>query len=252
MNTLLLFRIEFIRSIWELKRNPFQTVTGLIVLGVIFYLILGAGRLLSSNAPTTASTASLILNYTLGMIVFSQVSLPSSLIRTESKNGMLEHLFLSGHSLATIFTARALGGLFLNILQMGVLLGGLLLLTGTTLEWSWYMVIPMLIAMISALGFGFWFGSVAMLIKDNSGVLVLSQLFLFGLVALPLIKDLWFYLIPIASATSLVNWAAFGGKPDFEYLLPALMSALGYFISGTFLLQKSLQIAKQKGILGHE
>jgi ABC-2 type transport system permease protein len=252
MNSLLLFRIEFIRSLWEIKRNPFQTVFGIVGLGAIFYLILAAGRVISNNQQTSAGIASLLINYTLGMIVLFQVSSPSSVIRAESKNGMMEHLYLSQFNLVTIFTARALGSLLINLIQMVILISGLLLLTGTTLEWSVHMILPLLSAVIGALGLGLWYASLAILIKDNSGLFTLSQFALFALVGLPVIKKFWFYFIPIAPSTSLVNWAAFGGKPDWEFLLPAFLNSLGYYIVGAWLFQHALIIAKRKGIVGHE
>ncbi|MFN3266856.1 MAG: ABC transporter permease [Deinococcales bacterium] len=252
MNSLLLFRIEFIRSLWEIKRNPFQTLLGILGLGAIFYLILAAGQVVSNNQQTSVGIASLLLNYTLGMIVFFQVSSPSSVIRAESKNGMMEHLYLSQFSLVTIFTARALGNLLINLVQMLILISGLLFLTGTTLEWSVYMILPLLSTVIGALGLGLWYASLAILIKDNSGLFVLSQFALFALVGLPVIKQFWFYLIPIAPSTSLVNWAAFGGKPGWEFLLPALLNSMGYYVIGAWLFHHALRLAKRKGIVGHE
>jgi ABC-type polysaccharide/polyol phosphate export permease len=165
---------------------------------------------------------------------------------------MMEHLYLSQFSLLSIFTARAIGTLLLTLVQMGLMISILLALTGTTLEWSVHMIVPLLSAIFGALGFGLWFASLGMLVKENSGLFTISQLFLFALVGLPVIKVFWFYLIPIAPSTSLVNWAAFGGKPNLLDILPALLSSLGYYLIGGWLLHKALYIAKQKGIVGHE
>jgi ABC-2 type transport system permease protein len=252
MNYLLLYRVEFLRSIWEMKRYPFQTLAGLIAMGVIFFLFLGAGRIVSPQASSVSSNANFILTYVTAMISLSLFSMPSSIIWKEAKSGTLEHLYLSRYSLFVIFCARALGGLPVGLAQISSLLIGLLLITSTRLEWSLEIVPPLIVMIISALGLGMIFGGLALLIKDASGFLTLAQLPLLGLCGLPIIKAFWFYVLPIAPGATLLRVTALGGELSMESFAPALLSAISYLILGRFTLQKALDVARAKGLLGHE
>jgi ABC-2 type transport system permease protein len=252
MSLYTLYRIEFLRSLWEMKRYPFQTLAGLVGLGFIFFLILGASKMVSNETSSASSNASLILTYISAMISLSQFSMPSSIIWKESKSGTLEHLFMSKYSLFSIFCARALGSLPIGLTQMFMLLVSLLLLTGTRLEWSLEMIPSLLVMILSALGLGMLFGGLALLIKDNSGFLSLSQLPLLGLCGLPIIKSVWFYALPVAPGASLLRITAQGGELDPVIFMPALLSAMSYLLIGYFVLNKALTLARAKGLLGHE
>ena len=248
----LLVRIEFVRSLWFLKRYPFDTVVGFVSFGVIFFLLLGAGQVVAGTAPTKEGISQLILTYILGFLVLEQVSNPSQTISQESRNGMLEHLFMSGHALPVVFVARAVGGLLTTFLTMGVLAVALLLLTGTTLNWSALMLLPTLSMLLSALGLGLMLGGVAILFKKTESVFFFVQLLMFALTSSAAPVAWWQYLLPIAPSAGFVRAIANNATYSLEGLLLTALSALVWLIAGVLVFQFGLRLAQQRGLLGHE
>ena len=248
----LLVRIEFVRSFWFLKRYPLDTILEFVSFGVIFFFLLGAGQVVAGTPPTTEGIRQLVLTYILGFLVLFQVSNPSQTISQESRNGMLEHLFMSGHPLPVVFIARAIGGLLTTLLTMGVLAIALLLLTGTTLNWSALMLLPTISMLVSALGLGLMLGGVAILFKKTESVFFFVQLLMFALTSSAAPIAWWQFLLPVAPSAGFVRAIANNAAYPLEGLLFAGLSALVWLVAGVLVFQFGLRLAQQRGLLGHE
>lgn len=252
MKLWLLFRIELIRGFWQMKRYPFDTVIGFIGLGTIFFLLLGAGRVVSGAAPSAEGISNLILTYVLGFLVLSEISAPSQNISQESRSGTLEQLYMSGHRLPIILIARALASIASSLVFMTILLLSLLFLTSTKLEFSVWMLPPLFCMTTSALGLGFIFGAVALLVKKIDSIFFFVQLLMFALTSSAAPSVWWQYLIPIAPAAGLVRAIATGTNPPLEALLWVLVNAAAWLLFGIVMFQLALRMAQQRGLLGHE
>jgi ABC-2 type transport system permease protein len=247
-----LFRIEFIKGFWQLKRYPFDAVTGIITLGGFFFLLLGAGQVIAGATPSKEGVTSLIITYVLGFFIVGQVQTPTQVVSREAKSGMLEQLFLSGHALPTIFMMRSLGGLVSTFIWIGAMMAALFLLTGTGITWSFALFIPLIPMLTASLGVGLIFGAIAMLFKETNSIFGILQIPLFLLAGFSAPTTWWQYLIPVASSSGLTRALALGQTMPLESLLLAFLSAAIWLMLGILVFQLSLRIAQQRGILGHE
>jgi ABC-2 type transport system permease protein len=247
-----LFRIEFIKGFWQLKRYPFDMVTGIITLGGLFFLLLGAGQVIAGAPPSKDGVTGLIITYILGVFIVAEVQAPTQIVSKESKSGMLEQLFLSGHALPTIVIMRTLGGLVSTFLWIGLMMWLLFLLTGTGIQWSLALFIPIVSMLAAALGLGFLFGAIAMLFKETNSIFGVFQLAFFILAGFGLPTAWWHYVVPVASSSGLVRAFALGQAVPLEALILAFASAACWLVLGIVVFQIALKIAQQRGILGHE
>ncbi len=247
-----LFRIEFIKNFWTIKRYPFDTVTGIITLGGFFFLLLGAGQVIAGATPSKEGITSLIITYVLGFFIVGQVQNPTQVVAREARSGMLEQLFLSGHVLPTIFMIRSLAGLLSTFLWIGLMMAALFLLTGTGIIWSVQLFIPLIPMLAASLGVGLLFGAIAMLFKETNSIFGILQIPLFLLAGFNAPTTWWQYLIPVASSSGLTRAIALGQVVTLEALIFACLSAIVWLVLGIIIFQLTVRIARQRGILGHE
>jgi ABC-2 type transport system permease protein len=247
-----LFRIEFIKGFWQLKRYPFDAITGMITMGGLFFLLLGAGQVIAGTTPSKEGVTSLIITYVLGFFIIGQVQTPTQVVAREAKSGMLEQLFLSGHSLPTIFIMRSLGGLVSTFIWVGLMMAILFLLTGTGITWSVALFIPIVPMLAASLGLGFFFGAIAMLFKETNGIFGILQFPLFLLAGFGAPVVWWHYIVPVASSSGLIRALALGQTVALETIFWAFVSAGIWLGLGIVVFQAALNIAQKRGVLGHE
>jgi ABC-2 type transport system permease protein len=247
-----LFRIEFIKGFWQLKRYPFDAVTGIITMGALFFLLLGAGQVIAGATPSKEGVTSLIITYVLGFFIIGQVQTPTQVVAREAKSGMLEQLFLSGHALPTILIMRSLGSLVSTFVWIGLMMAILFLLTGTGITWSLALLVPVVPMLAAALGLGFVFGAIAMLFKETNGIFGILQFPLFLLAGFGAPVAWWHYVVPVASSSGLVRVLALGQTVALESFMLAFISAGLWLVVGIVVFQLALKIAQQRGVLGHE
>ncbi len=112
------------------------------------------------------------------IVVFSTGEIALGL-QAESQTGILEQLFISPHTVRSLFLVRALANQAMTLAMNAVVLGVILLATGVRLHFPWSATAPLLAALAGAYGIGFALGSLVLIFKRPGTLLNLAQ---FGLV----------------------------------------------------------------------
>ncbi len=240
---------EFMRAWLELVRYPLQFALGLILIGLIFYLLLGFANLAGVTTANQAQLTRLLVGYLLGLVALGIMSNPATQVSKEAKSGTLENMVLSGQGLTAFFVVQTLARFWLNLVQFGLLFFVLAYITQISYTLSWQVIPAFVLFLIAALGLGLAFGALMLLFKDVNNIFVLVQLMVFPavIVELPLLE--WF---PLVLGASVIRETLLGGTVEvFRWALLALGTVAVYGL-GVFLFQSADVAARKRGLLGHE
>lgn len=240
---------EFMRAWLELVRYPLQFALGLILIGVIFYLLLGFANLAGVATANPNQLTRLLVGYLLGLVALGIISSPATQVSKEAKSGTLENMVLSGQGLTAFFVVQSFARFWLSLLQFGLLFFALAHLARISYTLSWQLVPAFILFLIAALGLGLVLGAVILLFKDVNNIFVLAQLMVFPAVIAELPQLEWF---PLVLGASVIREIFLGGTVEgFRWALFVLGTVAVYSL-GVFLFQSADVAARKRGLLGHE
>ncbi|PZA08529.1 ABC transporter [Meiothermus sp. PNK-Is4] len=237
------------RAWLELIRYPLQFLLGLVLLGLIFYLLFGFARLAGAVDASGYQTTKLIIGYLLGILAAAIISGPAQQVSREAKSGTLENMVLSGQGLTAFFVVQVLARSWLSLLQMGVLLVALAFIFKSTYVLSWLLLPAFLLFLLTALGLGLMLAALILLFKEVNQIFVLVQLLVFPAVIVEVPQLEWF---PLTLGASLIREILTGVPVEpFRWALLTLGTVAVYSL-GVFFFQSADVAARRRGLLGHE
>jgi len=244
-----LFWAETMRAWLELIRYPLQFLLGLILIGSIFYLLLGFANLAGVTTSNQTQLTQLLVGYLLGLSALGNISGPAVQIGKEAKSGTLENMVLSGQGLAAFFVVQVLARFWLTLVQFGLLFFVLAYLIQLSHTISWQVIPALILFLITALGLGLGLGALILLFKDPHGISLPVQLMVFPAVMVELPQLEWF---PLVLGASVIREILLGGTVEvFRWALLVLGTVATYGL-GVFLFQSADMAARRRGLLGHE
>lgn len=244
-----LFYAELMRSWLELVRYPAQFVLGLLLMGLIFYLLFGFARLAGALDSSGLQTTKLIAGYLLGIFALATIGGPAHQVSREVKSGSLENMVLSGQGLAAFFVVQVLARFWYSLLQLSLLLVALAFVYKSVFTLSWLLLPAFFLFSIAALGLGLMAGAMILLYKEVSNLFTLVQLLVFPAVMVELPQLEWFPLTLGASITrKLLSGVAIN---PVDWVILGL-GAIALYSLGVYLFQTADLVARKKGLLGHE
>jgi len=245
----ILFIAELQRAWLEQVRYPLQFVLGLVLVGLIFYLLLGVAQISGVSGANPAQVSRLLVGYLLGLIALGVVSSLSNQISKEAKSGTLENMVLSGHGLTAFFVVQTLARFGQNLFQFAILFFVLAHLSQINYTLSWQLLPAFVLFLIAALGLGLALGAVELLFKETSSALLLLKLLVFPAVIAELPQLEWF---PLVLGASIFRELLQNGVVEgLRWLLFAVETVALYSL-GVFLFQSADLEARKRGLLGHE
>lgn len=240
---------ELMRTWLELVRYPLQFVLGLLLVGFVFYLLLGFANLAGVATSNQTQLTRLLVGYLLGMLALGIISIPGTQISREAKSGTLENMVLSGQGLAAFFVVQVLTRSWLSLVQFGLLFVVLAYIAKANYTLSWQVLPAFTLFLATALGLGLIFGALILLFKDVNNIFVLVQLMIFPALIVELPQLEWF---PLVLGASIIREILLGGTVEvFRWALLTLGTIATYSL-GVFLFQTADVAARKRGLLGHE
>lgn len=240
---------EFMRTWLELVRYPLQFALGLLLVGFIFYLLLGFANLAGVATLNQAQLTQLLVGYLLGLLALSIISMPGMQVSREAKSGTLENMVLSGQGLVAFFVVQVFTRSWLSFVQFGLLFAVLAHITKANYTLSWQVLPAFILFLATALGLGLIFGAILLLFKEVNNIFVLVQLMVFPAVIVELPQLEWF---PLVLGASIIREITLGGSVEvYRWALFGLGTVALYSL-GVYLFQTADILARKRGLLGQE
>jgi len=237
------------RSWLEQVRYPLQFVLGLVLIGLIFYLLTGFARVAGALDASGAQTAKLLVGYLLGLLAVGIIGAPAAQVGREAKAGTLENMVLSGQGLTAFFVVQVLARFWLNLLQFGLLFLVLGAIFKANFVFGWPLLPAFFLFILTSLGLGLMAGAVILLFKEVSQVFTLAQLLVFPAVIVELPQLQWF---PLTLGASVFRKLILGASvAPLEWAI-LLLGTVAVYSLGVYFFQSADLLARKKGLLGHE
>lgn len=242
-----------------MKRYPTEMLSEAVVMLAIFYgLFLGASYMSGRNMLGTRLDG-VIVGYMLWTLVLTAVSNMGYTISTESQNGTLEQVFMSPLGPIRVLLLRNLAALIFNIVFTVVIIFIIMMLTGRHLTLSVLDVIPLVMAVVVAIGIGYLVASITILFKRVNQLLGLMQFILLFLVMSPFaeIQGTWHFLgiiIPFAPMVGLLQRMMIHNSGLIEpgmWFGWGILNVVMWLGVGMLVFHFACRKAQAKGILGH-
>lgn len=257
MIALRLLRNEVRRILIEYIRYPFETISGLIIVVIIFYgLFLGATYLSGSASSFGDRLESIVLGYVMWTLLNGAVLALAQDIQRNAQTGVLEQLYLTPYGTTLTFSLRM-------VARLGYIVGFSLavfvivaFLTGARFTLSWVALLPLIPILIAGYGMSFIAGAFALILKQVNIFLSLLQFALLFLVMIPV--ETWRgpfalagYALPIVPGIGIMrDVMARGLAFDTTEYMAILLISCAYFFLGVTIFRRANAFAKRRGIIG--
>jgi ABC-2 type transport system permease protein len=249
-----LARAVLYREFLLFVRYPANAIGGIVIslffFGVLFY----GGRMLAGQALTD-SIEGIIVGYFLWTLSVGAYSSISNDIGSEVQWGTLERHVMTPFGFAPVALLKGAAKVVRTFLISSIILGAMLLITGTRLELHvGTIVVVASLSILSVLGLGFAAGGITVLYKRIGNWLNLLQFGFVVLISAPALGVPWLKVLPLAHGSDLLQRAMVDGVRLWEFppadvaLLVAV--AVGYLGLGYAVFQASTRRARRLGVLG--
>lgn len=205
-------------------RYAFNTLTNLVTIYVFFALLFFGGRAVAPQAITDSLTGIIVGFFLLLMATVAYSDLSWELIR-EAQWGTLEQLYMSPLGFRRVVFLKTAVNVLVAFVFGALLLGAMLLTTGTRLALDPLTVVPLgLLTLGPAVGVGYVLGGLALLFKRVENVFQIVQFSFVGLVAAPVDAYPLLKTLPLALGADLLRTAM--GESVRLWALPTVDLAL--------------------------
>ncbi|MBN6100558.1 ABC transporter permease [Xanthomonas sp. CFBP 8703] len=254
-----LFYIELIRSFVLNLRYPANFVSSLVLNTLMFYGLFMGAQYLSGQQVFGERLDTMVVGYSAWVLVTKSVNKTPMAIQQDADTGVLESLFLSGYRKDAMFLIRALAESVSDVVTVVLIVSLLVLFTGSRINLSPWVVLPVATLVLSAIGIGMLIGAFALQVKRVSAILPAVQLLTLALMFTPFesLTSGWAqYLKPLGMALPMVPSVVFlrqllvYGTMDPQTLMQAVANAVGYVVVGIIFFNLMIRRVKRKGLLG--
>ncbi len=255
-----LFKVSIEKTLKELSRYKFNTISDILVLYVLFMaMFLGVKGFGTSFGISPIDMGSnlegFIVGYFLWTIMMMAYSDVAYGLMNDANRGTLEQLNMSGIKLSTIVTVRSLSDMLINLLISTILLFIIMVTTNYKLEIKIFSILlPVFIGIFSVLGIGLIFGGLALVFKKVQSLLNIVQYFLIALVIISPENEIIYNLLPFRPAADMVFASMIGGYSLIDFSIHdygiMICNSILYFSIGLVIFNKCVKLAKKKGLLG--
>lgn len=257
MRRWIVFRAIFFKTLTEMKRYIFNTVSGFVTLYIVFALLFfGARAIGGADFLSGDSLEGLVVSYMVWMFALLAYQDLAWNISIEAEIGTLEQLYLSPAGYAWVNLSFLITRFLVNLILVGLILVAMMLTSGYWLYIDLISLIPLMVITISACyGFGFMMGGLALVFKRIQSSFQILQFTFVAFVAVPLNRFEWAKYLPLAMGNSLLRRVMVEGTrlwqlPAADLLVAAIVGA-GYFFLGLAVFFRCISVARDRGLMGH-
>lgn len=252
-----LFKIIFIKEWIELKRYPFNTISGIVTVYLLFLVAFFGYNFLGGNLLSgTKTLEAIIVGFLIWSYAIGAYSILSWGIIQEARAGTLEQLYMTPLSYTAVAFYTIISNFIWNLTWIIPILLLMMVTTGKYLNVDLITLTPLLVLTIACgYGIGFIIGGLGLVFKKIQAFFQILQFIFIGFIALPVDKYPGFKFLPFTLGTKLIAKNMIEKISIFQMnlgdLLILLFVAIFYLILGFVIFKFCEKIAKDKGLLGH-
>jgi len=257
MKKLTLFRTMFVREWIGLKRYPFNLLSGLIALYLIFLVVFVGYKALGAGSPQFGDTLDgIVVGFMMWTFAIAAYSTLSWELMNEARMGTLEQLYMTPFGFDWVCIFRVISSFFLNLIFVLPILALMMVTTGRYLHLDLMSIVPLLILSLAGVyGIGFVMGGLALVFKQVQAFFQIIQFVFIGLIAAPISRLPLLKALPLALGSNLIGGVMVDKRsilllPPGDLLILLINSAF-YFLVGFWTFKLFLGIARKRGLLGH-
>ncbi|MCR4392706.1 MAG: ABC transporter permease [Candidatus Acetothermia bacterium] len=257
MRRLWTFLAVLMRFLIEHKRYPFNTLSALATLYIVFLLLFAGARYAQGMGVDLFGEGleSLVVGYlvwTFAIIAYSDLSWE---MMREAQQGTLEQLYMCPVGFRFVSASWIVASFLVSLLWVAVLLGLMTLTTGRLLRLPLGTVLPLLLLTVAPVyGIGFVMAGLALVYKRIQAFFQVLQFVFVALVALPADAP-WGKALPLALGTRLLGRVVVDGETLTTLPLGDLLALVGtavfYLAVGVAVFRVFEGVAKDRGLLAH-
>ncbi len=257
MRYAIVFKTILKRNLRSLRRYPFDLVSSLISLMLIFFVIFYGAKALGGGNPAFGTTLSgIVVGFMLWTFLLFAYSNLAWNFMMEAQQGTLEQLYMSPLGFSWVAISHIVSFMLINLTITFGMLFTIMAVTGRWLNVDLISVLPlMLLTVWGVYGFGFLMGGLALVFKQVQSAFQILTFMWLGLIAAPLDQFPWLKYAPVSWGTHLLGRVMIGGEsllemPASDVLFLAANSAV-YFALGYLGFKHFERVARDRGLLGH-
>ncbi len=247
----------FTRFLIEIKRYPFNTLSGIVTLYLIFLLLFAGAKYAQGFGVNVFGEGleALVVGFLVWTFALTAYSDLSWEIMREAQQGTLEQLYMCPFGFRFVSLAWVLSSFLVSLLFTGALLGLMMITTGKFLRLPLGTLIPLLFLTLAPIyGVGFLMAGLALVFKRIQAFFQILQFVFVPLLFLPA-EEWWAKALPLSLGSRLIREVMTEGKslpalPALD-LLMLLGTASFYFGLGLCAFKACEKVAKDRGLLAH-
>jgi ABC-2 type transport system permease protein len=248
--------ISELKRRWSLvKAYPGEEVIGTLMLAFFFYMLfLGAKFMAGPTAQFGDRLDAIVVGYVVWLLMMQTYAGIAHDLQSESTSGTLEQLLTTPQGITRIFLMRSLADVSFSFFVTGLVAFVIMLLTGSQLHLSPWMIIPIASVILASTGLGFLVGSLVFLMKQIRSVLMIFQFALLFAVMAPIetwgtLGSVLGSLMPVAPGSAALRTILVQQNPDFLMIGLSVLNAVFYLGLGMWVFKRVEQMAKRRGIV---
>lgn len=253
----LVFKSVFYKTMIEMRRYLFNTVSGFITLYIVFILLFFGARTIGGAAFQTGDTLEgLVVGYMVWVFALLAYQDLAWNISMEAEIGTLEQLYLSPAGFAWVNLSFIITRFLFNLFFVGLILLVMMLTSGYRFHIDLASLLPLVMITIAAgYGFGFVMGGLALIFKRIQSSFQILQFVFVAFIAVPVNQFSWAKYLPLAMGNQLLRRIMVDGARLWQLpaadLLVAAATGLGYFLLGLAVFNRCIAVARNRGLMGH-
>jgi ABC-2 type transport system permease protein len=257
-----LFKVSFEKSIVELVRYKFNTISNILSLYLLFMAMFFGVKLFGTSMKVSPislgeTLESFVIGYFLWTIMVIAYSSTAYSVINDANRGILEQISMSSLGLHNILIVRSITDSIINLLVSFAVLFSIMATTNYWLDINvGQILIVILMGIFSILGLSLIFAGLALIFKQIQSLLNIVQYFLIALVIIQTDHNhsLTSILLPFRPTIESVYRITINGESFMNFSLIDFGIMVGnsivYLGIGLFLFNKCSKIARKKGLLG--
>jgi len=178
----------FVKTLIEMRRYIFNTISGLITMYIVFLLLFYGAKTVGGAAFQTGdSLEGLVVGYMVWMLALLAYGDLAWGISMEAEIGTLEQLYLSPAGFSWVNVSWLIARSVVNLVFLGLILLVMMLTTGQWLNLDLVSLVPLvLLTMLAPYGFGFMMAGLALVFKRIQSAFQILQFVFVAFVAVPI------------------------------------------------------------------
>lgn len=252
-----LFKAIFIKEWISLKRYPFNTISAIVTVYLVFLLFFLGYKFIGGNQATfTRTTEGFIVGFFIWTYSIAAYSTLSWGIIQEARTGTLEQLYMTPLGFETVSIYTVISNFIWSLVWVLPILALMMVTTGRFLHFNLITLVPLLILTIaSGYGIGFITGGLGLVFKKIQAFFQILQFIFVGFIVAPVDKLPILKILPFSLGTKLIARNMIDKLPIYSMpihdILILMANAIFYLAIGFSLFKVCEKIAKNRGLLGH-